>query len=130
LESNTENIEPIWTCVVNIPEELPYGPEGKETKKGTKHFSPGTKLYIIDVYGGMCETVTVIGLKRKPNRKLIKIDLKVNKVENPRLKLCYNPDVISLIKNHYNQSHKDLIDEYQANNIVNLLPLWQEELNK
>ena len=41
----------------------------RKIKKGTKHFSGGTKVYIIDWFPGMCETLIVVGRHRKAKRK-------------------------------------------------------------
>src|SRR4051812_11515365 len=44
--TNVENqAEPVWCVVANISEHIPSGPGGKESKRGTKHFSAGTKIY-------------------------------------------------------------------------------------
>ena len=46
---------PVWTVTANIVPTRKFGPGGTETRMGTKHFSPGTKVYIIDWYPGTCE---------------------------------------------------------------------------
>lgn len=87
---------PLWTLVANIKQEISYG-EGKlQTRIGTKQFSPGTKVYIIDWFAGMCEDITVIGLTRDTKR-LITIVIRAEWIENLRVKLCYNPKVCSKI---------------------------------
>lgn len=77
----------------NIVTERPYGPGGTETRRGTKHFSGGTKVYIVGTYAGMCEDITVVGLARKP-RRYIRVTLRVTQVENLRVKPCYQPAVL------------------------------------
>ncbi len=48
---------PLWTLVANIKHEISYGEEKMENRKGTKQFSPGTKVYIIDWFAGMCKDI-------------------------------------------------------------------------
>ena len=55
---------PLWTLVANIKQEISYGEGKMETHKGSKQFSPGTKVHIIDWYAGMCKDITLIGLSR------------------------------------------------------------------
>ncbi|HEY7093930.1 MAG TPA: hypothetical protein VH393_12160, partial [Ktedonobacterales bacterium] len=45
-EDTLRLIGPVWTPVANIVEERSYGPEGAETRQGTKHFQPGAKVYV------------------------------------------------------------------------------------
>ena len=53
-----------WALVGNIVEEHEFG-EDHEIKKGTKHFSGGTKVYIAPVqWGDGYERIIVIGKKR------------------------------------------------------------------
>lgn len=93
---------PLWTLVANIKQEISYGEGKMETHKGAKQFSPGTKVYIIDWYAGMCKDITVIGLSRD-TKKLITIVIRAEWIENFRVKLCYNPKVCSKIKTYFDK---------------------------
>ncbi len=93
---------PLWTLVANIKQEISYGEGKMETHKGSKQFSPGTKVYIIDWYAGMCKDITVIGLSRD-TKKLITIVIRAEWIENFRVKLCYNPKVCSKIKTYFDK---------------------------
>ncbi|WP_312365658.1 hypothetical protein [Sphingobacterium sp.] len=64
--------------------------------------APGTKVYIIDWYAGMCQAITVIGLSRD-TKKLITIVMRAEWVENLRVKLSYNPKVCSKIKAYFDK---------------------------
>jgi hypothetical protein len=44
LKKNPDEIEFIWSLVGNIVDAHFFG-EQKEIRRGTKHFSPGTKVY-------------------------------------------------------------------------------------
>jgi len=41
-----EQFGPIWCPVAHMVAERPYGPGGGETKRGSRHFAPGAKLYV------------------------------------------------------------------------------------
>ena len=54
-----------WCLVGNIVEERKYGEGGTETRRGTKHFTPGTKMYCLPVqWGDGYEQIIVIGHHR------------------------------------------------------------------
>jgi hypothetical protein len=99
-----DHLEPtqLWTLVANIKQDISYGKGKLQTRSGTKHFSPGTKVYIIDCFAGMTEDITVIGLARDTKR-LITIVIRAEWVEHLRVKLCYNPKVCSKIKAYFNK---------------------------
>jgi hypothetical protein len=122
-------IEPIWTVVANVVTERTYGPQGLEKRRGTNLFSPKTKVYIIDWFAGTCESITVVGLSRKP-KKFIRTILRVNMVENFRVKLCYEPRAIELIKTHFNSDNDSItrLSEEFAKTMCREIPNWQKEL--
>ncbi len=87
-----------WCLVGNIVEERPYGEGGKETRRGTKHFAPGAKVYCLPAvftgYGG--EPFLAIGRHRKSGR-FISLLIRREWVTNLRAKLVYHPEVVRLI---------------------------------
>ncbi|GAB3638000.1 hypothetical protein GCM10027422_35900 [Hymenobacter arcticus] len=122
--------ESYWTAVGNILRERPYGPGGAETRRGTRHFAPGAKVYIIDWYAGMCERIVVVGLHRS-SKRMITLVIDVKLVENLRAKVCYVPAVIAKIREHYAQDYtpariKYLTPEF-AETICQTLPHWQAQ---
>lgn len=85
--------EPRWGVVGNVVVERLHGVEG-EVRRGTKHFSPGTKVYLVDAHWGMGgETVTVLGLARRPKR-WISVDVSARVLENWRAKPIHDPAVL------------------------------------
>lgn len=80
----------IWCLVGNIVDEHPYGPD-HEIVHGTKHFSPGTKVYITDAL--IDDRLVVVGKPRK-RYGLIKIILDEDLVENFRVQKVFSPQVI------------------------------------
>ncbi|MGI4969674.1 MAG: hypothetical protein ACRYGH_12030 [Janthinobacterium lividum] len=115
-----------WTATGNIVRERPYGPGGVETRYGTKHFTPGAKVYIIDWYAGMCERLIVVGVHRK-SKRLIKLVLDVKAVENLRPRVCYVPAVIAKIEQHYSPMRLGYLTQEFAERICHVVPMWQAQ---
>ncbi|HEX3313290.1 MAG TPA: hypothetical protein VHR72_00300, partial [Gemmataceae bacterium] len=44
---------PVWCVTANVVHERRFGPGGIVIHRGTKHFSPGTKVHVVDFYWGM-----------------------------------------------------------------------------
>jgi hypothetical protein len=100
-ECEQSEIHPFWCVASSIVEERVYGPSGSWKSKGTKHFLPGAKVYIVSSYGGMgSETVTVVGRHRRSHR-YITIDLAITCLTNLRVELVYSPYVIKQIALHW-----------------------------
>ena len=92
-EGPVESNQPRWCVVGNVVAERLHGSEG-DVRRGTKQFSPGTKVYLVDAYWGMGgETVSVLGLARRPKR-WISVDVSARVLENWRAKLIYDPGVL------------------------------------
>lgn len=127
---SNEQPESYWTAVGNILRERPYGPGGAEIRYGTKHFAPGAKVYIIDWYPGMCQSIVVVGQHRK-SKRLITLSLDVRLVENLRAKVCYNPTAIAKFKEHYSpKSHYNAgpissLTKELAETMCQSIPHWQ-----
>ena len=121
--------EPIWTVIAYIVTKRQFGPEGKETKYGTKAFRPKTKVYIIGWHPGMCESIIVVGLARKP-RKFVTMTIRADWVENLRVKLTYNPAVIEKTIKFHGVDQTSYLTEHFANEIFKTIPIWQSELRK
>ena len=97
IESREEHFE---ECLIgNIVNEHSYG-QNKEQRKGSKHFGPGTKVYILPEFGGDGhERIRVLGNSRKSNR-LINVIISTKLIENVRIKKVYNKKVIKLIEDN------------------------------
>jgi len=92
-EGSAVSDQPRWCVVGNVVVERLHGSEG-QVRRGTKHFSPGTKVYLVDAYWGKGgEMVTVLGLARRPKR-WITVDVSARVLENWRAKLIYDPAVL------------------------------------
>lgn len=89
-----DNTGPLWCVVANVVLERPYGPGGIEKRRGTKHFAPGAKVYIIEFYN---DAVMVVGRHRKSHR-FIRLMMNTKHLANWRAEAVYSPYVISQIR--------------------------------
>lgn len=91
-KKNPDEVESIWCLVGNIIDEHYYG-EDKEIRRGTKHFSPGTKVYCFPAqWGDGFEKIMVIGRPRK-SKRFITVILNSKLITNWRIQRVYTPFV-------------------------------------
>lgn len=84
----------IWGVVANVVLERPYGPGGVERRRGTKHFSPGAKVYVFQRIGWSdWRRIRVLGRHRRSGR-LIGLTTGVELLANWRVEAVYSPSVI------------------------------------
>jgi hypothetical protein len=115
-----------WTAEANVVSERPFGPGGAEMRPASKHFAPGAKVYIIDWFPGTCSRVVVVGLNRKTKR-MMKLVVAVELLENFRAKVCYVPAVIAKIEEHSQTGASSQLDKTLAETLCAVLPLWKAE---
>ena len=88
-----------WCLVGNVVQTHEYG-ENHETRIGTKHFSPGTKVYCMPGnWGDGYENIVVIAKHRK-SFKYIEIIMPRKHIENFRMKKVFKPAVLRFMKKH------------------------------
>lgn len=119
--------KPVWSVIANIVPKRLYGPYGNEIKIGTKHFTPNTKVYVVDGYWGMGgESVTVIASPRKTTQYVV-ITIQTSVLHNFRTKLIYKPQVLRLLsQNGYNIANDNMTQE-RAKSIAVLLSRYRWE---
>lgn len=87
---------PVWCPVANMTRERPYGVGSEITKRGSRHFAPGAKLYFHRVVGysgrGGDPQVEVVGRHRGSHRYATMI-VSLSWLENWRVDLVYSPHV-------------------------------------
>jgi hypothetical protein len=99
--------EPRWCLVGNVVAERLYGEDG-ELRRGAKLFPGGTKVYYRSAYWGMgAESVTVLGLSRRP-RRWITATVASQLIENWRAQLIHAPRVLQELQDD------DILDEGEA----------------
>lgn len=124
-KSQQDDIPPAaWVVVANVVKERPSGPGGKELKRGTKHFSPGTKVYILDWHPGTRTRAIVVGRARKSGR-LIKVTVSVDAVENLRVKGLYKPHIVKMISDRF-ENDLSRMSKDRAEELCSGLPTWQK----
>jgi hypothetical protein len=83
----------VWCLVGNIINEHYYG-ENLEVRRGSKHFSPNTKVYCFPpMWGDGYENIKVIGRHRK-SKKFITLVMQSELITNWRLEKVYSPYII------------------------------------
>lgn len=99
-ERRNRNVEFVWCLIGNIIGDHPVG-ENKEIKRGTKHFSPGTKVYCFPPqWGDGYEKIYVMGRPRQ-SFKFIKVVISSNLVTNWRIQKVFTPRIKKeMIKNN------------------------------
>ena len=87
-----------WCLVGNIVDEHEWG-EDHIIRHGTKHFLPGTKVYVELAYPGMGnESIVVIGMARH-TKKYIEVAISRKYVHNFRLDKVFKPAVLERMRN-------------------------------
>lgn len=94
--------------VGNIVEHRPFGEGGTEIRVGTRHFSPGTKVYCFPpLWGDGYEDIKVIGYhKGSRGKQLVVMVIKSAWVERRRAELVYKPSIISRFEGAWDRSIK------------------------
>lgn len=82
--------------IANVVDERPAGEGGERTARGTKHFRPGTKVYVFGLYAGMCDSVVVVGRHRGSNR-YVRMTIKAHYLTEFRPKVVHSPGVLGLM---------------------------------
>jgi hypothetical protein len=89
--------DPVWTVIANMRGELRGGADPNRLYTGTRLFSPGTRLYLGEVYWGMVDSAHVVG-RAKDTKKLVNCVVKLALLEKARPKLVYSPSTIHLLR--------------------------------
>lgn len=87
-------------------------------------------MYIIDWFTGTGSRVVVVGLHRQTKR-MMKLVIAVELLENFRAKVCYVPAVIAKIAEHLQAvTSSQLLDKAFAEMLCEVLPIWKAEALK
>ena len=81
-----------WCLVGNIVQEHEFG-ESKEIRRGSKHFTPGTKVYCLPPqWGDGYDKVVAVGIARG-SRRWITVVMSSDLITNWRAQVIYEPTV-------------------------------------
>lgn len=106
-------VGPVWCPVANMTAQRPYGPGGAETKRGSKHFAAGAKLYYLSgFWGTAAEQVEVMGHHRG-SRRYVTMIVSSAGLENWRVELVYSPHVIRALWPKWSGTARAKIEEAQ-----------------
>jgi hypothetical protein len=87
----------IWCVVANVTRHQEFG-ELREVRLGTRHFSPGTKVYCLPAgWGDGYEDIRVLGRHRGRHR-LCELVMPSKRLTNWRAKVVYHPHVVVLMQ--------------------------------
>ena len=114
----------IWCLVGNVIDEHPFG-EDHTVVHGTRHFSPGTKVYCLPVqWGDGYEKIAVLG-KHRGSRGLIRIVMSRELIHNFRCQKVFSPYVIKrmYVRSNHGMNFKGWgQSEAEHETILSLLP--------
>ena len=97
---------PVWCVVANVVAERPYGEGGKETRRGTKHFAPGARLYCLPpLWGDGYEKINVVGRHRGSHRYVTMV-VRSRWLTNWRAALVHSPHVVAALAGHWDGSER------------------------
>lgn len=115
-----EDIEFIWCLVGNIVDKHLAG-NVLGIKRGTKQFSPNTKVYCFpDRLGDGYEKFYVLGKPRK-SHGLIKVIMQTKYIKNWRIQKIYDSHIISEMVNSFGWTGNEY-DKETIENMLKLLP--------
>jgi hypothetical protein len=90
----TEAYPTQWCLIGNIKEDISYGHGGKTIRKGTKHFSPKTKVHVLPTqWGDGYEQVVVVG-RHRGSKKYVTMIIPETSITNWRAKVVYKQEVL------------------------------------
>ena len=116
---------PVWCIGANVVLEREYG-EHKEIRRGTKHFKPGAKVFILDFYWGMgADELVVMGRHRKSGR-FIELSMASKHLANLRAELVYSPTVIKAVMAHHQFGQFEAGSDDQRALAENIATRWME----
>jgi hypothetical protein len=88
---------PIWCVAANVRDSIPFSHGAVETRRGTRKFHAGAKVYLASAFWGTgAERVTVVGHYR--GKGYITASIKTRYLTNWRAELVYSPTVFARLK--------------------------------
>lgn len=115
-----------WYLVGNVVQEHEFG-ESKEIRHGSKHFTPGTKVYCLPVqWGDGYEKAIVVGIARGP-RRLITVVMSTKLITNWRAQVVYSPAILSHLGNGHDGFNQQWNSREEVQEYVDLLKKRENE---
>lgn len=96
-----------WCVVANIAESTYSGPGGVEVSAGTRHFSPGTKVWVLPPqWGDGGEKLIVVGKHRGRPGGHDRMVVRRRDLVNFRVRAIYSPSVYDRLKQPWEASNR------------------------
>jgi hypothetical protein len=86
-----------WCLVGNVVAEHPYG-QSHEPRRGSKQFTPGTKVYCLPPQWGDGYERTVVVGRARGSKRWITVVMKTNLITHWRAKVVYQPAVLHRLR--------------------------------
>lgn len=96
----TTTIPPHTECIVGNIIGKHYKGLEKAITSGTKHFSAGTKVYCVFMYGGMGHQQVRVYGKLRHSFRMIDVVIRTSHIKNFRLQKVYNPKVLAFLNKY------------------------------
>jgi hypothetical protein len=120
-------IPPHTECIVGNIIGKHYKGVDKAITSGTKHFSAGTKVYCVFMYGGMGHGQIRVYGKLRHSFRMIDIVIRASFIKNFRLQKVYNPKILAFL-NKYNDYAIDSNDGIETH--INTLNSSNDEIKE
>ena len=117
--------QPIWCVVGNIADEITFGEE-RQLRKGTKHFSPGTKIYCYPPLWDTWKGIKVIG-RHRGSRQFVTMVINLQWLVDYRAKLVYNPHILAELSGYWDGTEES---KRRAENLVGIIDYWKSYVSK
>ena len=110
--------EPVWCVVANVSDRIPSGEHG-EIRRGTKHFSAGTRIYCFPpLWGDGYENIRVIG-RHRGSIQFVEMVLPSKCLVDCRAKLVYGPYVLDRVSGHWDGTEKSKRLAHELADVIN-----------
>ncbi|HEY2589885.1 MAG TPA: hypothetical protein VGI81_29340 [Tepidisphaeraceae bacterium] len=114
-----------WCLVGNVVEAHAFG-ESKEIRRGSKHFTAGTKVYCLPPqWGDGYEKVIAVGIARG-SRRWITVVMSTDLITNWRAKVVYKPAVMWRLREGFNGFKR----QWKSQEEVESFAEWMRERGK
>lgn len=87
-----------WVAVANVVEDTSFLPaQAEKGGRGTRHFSPRTKVYVRDIFFGPGGEFSEVVGRHRGSKQYVKLVMRSDFLENARVKLVHSPRVLELL---------------------------------
>lgn len=83
-----------WCVVANVAREVPFGPGGVEIRRGTKHFSPGAKVWVLPAQWGDGGDQVFVVARHRGSRRYVRMVVPSRRLTGFRVQGVYSPAVL------------------------------------